>query len=58
MSILLCIEDCNQYLGGVDIADQFRSYYDTPRFTGGTTMTGYAGLGQDNGHEKKPTAVA
>ena len=45
MSILLCIEDCNQYMGGVDIADQFRSYYDTPRFAGGTTLTGYAGLG-------------
>ena len=29
MPIPLCIEDCNRHMGGVDIADQLRSYYDT-----------------------------
>ena len=29
MPIPLCIEDNNQHMGGVDIADQLRSYYDT-----------------------------
>ena len=27
--IPLCIEDYNQHMGGADIADQLRSYYDT-----------------------------
>ena len=29
MPIHLCIEDYNRHMGGVDIADQLRSYYDT-----------------------------
>ena len=29
MPITLCIEDYNRHMGGVDIADQLRSYYDT-----------------------------
>ena len=29
MPIPLCIEDYNRHMGGVDIANQLRSYYDT-----------------------------
>ena len=29
MPIPLCIEDYNQHMGGADIADELRTYYDT-----------------------------
>ena len=29
MPISICIEDYNQHIGGVGVADQLRSYYDT-----------------------------
>ena len=29
MPALLCIEDYNQHMGGIDIFNQHRSYYDT-----------------------------
>ena len=29
MNIPRCIDDYNNYMGGVDIADQYRSYYNT-----------------------------
>ena len=29
MPIPLYIDDCNQHMGGVDVADQLRSYYKT-----------------------------
>ena len=29
LSILSCIDDYNKFIGGIDIADQYRSYYTT-----------------------------
>src|SRR5437762_3922156 len=33
LSIPICIDDYNQFMGGIDIADQYRSYYITQLIT-------------------------
>ena len=33
LSIPTCIDDYNQFMGGIDIADQYRSYYTTQLIT-------------------------
>ena len=48
MPIPLCIEDYNQPMGGVDIADQLRSYYDTTDLISHLVAHAFLGIRQDD----------
>ena len=48
MPISICIEDYNQHIGGVGVADQLRSYYDTTDLISHLVAHDFLGIRHDD----------